>query len=82
MHILIHLFPPLERNHCNWNHAVIHGVLGLNFVVAVGNSSCSLFSALGETSAALKHNAEYMCLFFPLPVLIKGNSALEIFMPM
>lgn len=52
------------------------------FHVAVGDSSNSLFSAPGKPSDAPKHNVEYMCLFFRLPLLLKRNSALEIYLPM
>lgn len=59
-------------------------VLGLSFMVAAGDSSNSLFSTPDKTSAAPKHmcNVEYVCLFFPLPLLLKRNSALEIHPPM
>lgn len=57
-------------------------VLELSYMVAVGDFSNSLFSAVRKTSAATKHNVEYTCLFFPLLLLVKRNSAFEIYPPM
>lgn len=78
MHTLLHWFPPRGKP----LQLEPFRVLRLSFMVAAGDSSNSLFSAPGKSSDAPKHNVEYMCLFFHLALLLKRNSALEIYPPM